>query len=163
MTAAEATLSDPVAQYVTLGIGAETFAVDVGSVREILDMRPIAFMPNAPPYLLGLIDVRGGGVPVIDLRVKLGLAPVPSTEQTRILVLDIEIAGRPTAIGLLVDRVFEVAELEDRRIEPPPDIGVRWRSDYITGIGRRGGDFVVVFDLGRLLAGEEAALVATAA
>ncbi len=159
MTATTLQAEDTGRQYVTLGISDETFAVEVQSVSEILDMRPIAHLPNAPAFLLGLIDVRGRGVPVIDLRVKLGLPPTPPTEQTRILVLDTKLAGRSGVVGLLVDRVFEVTELDERQLEAPPEIGGRWRSDYIIGIGRRNGAFVIIFGLDALLTGEEVALL----
>jgi purine-binding chemotaxis protein CheW len=146
-------------QFVTLGIEREVFAVPVEVVVEILDMRPTFRIPEAPSYLLGLIDVRGRGVPVVDLRTKLGLPPTPPTESTRIVVLDIPLAGRRLAVGLVADRVFEVTALDGGAIEPPPDIGVRWRSDYIRGVGRRGNGFVVVFDLARLFSAEETALL----
>ncbi len=151
------------AQFVTLGIGQEVFAVPVEVVVEILDMRPAFRIPEAPPYLVGLIDVRGRGVPVVDLRIKLGLPPVPHGESTRILVLDVPLSGRKLALGLVADRVYEVTGLDGREIEPPPDIGVRWRSDYIRGVGRRGDGFVIVFDLSRLFSAEEAALLGASA
>jgi purine-binding chemotaxis protein CheW len=146
-------------QYVTLGIERETFAVPVEAVLEILDMQPICRVPDSPLYLLGLIDVRGRSVPTIDLRTKLGLSAMPATEDTRILVLEVAIAGRRLTLGLVADRVFEVTALDGGDIEPPPDIGTRWRSDHIRGIGRRGDDFVILFDLSRLFASEEAALL----
>jgi purine-binding chemotaxis protein CheW len=141
-------------QFVTLGIDREVFAVPVEMVREILDMRPMFRIPEAPPYLAGLIDVRGRGVPVIDLRVRLGLPAVPPNDATRILVLETEIGGRSLHIGLIADRVFEVASLDDGALEAAPDIGVRWRSDHIRGVGRRGDSFVVVFDLEQLFASD---------
>jgi purine-binding chemotaxis protein CheW len=147
------------AQFVTLGIDRELFAVPVETVLEILDMREMFRVPDAPPYLAGLIDVRGRSVPVIDLRVKLGLAPVAVTHGTRIMVLEVPVAGRQLVLGLVADRVFEVAPLDDGRIEPPPDIGGKWRSEYIRGVGRRGDSFVVVFDLGRLFASDEQAFL----
>jgi purine-binding chemotaxis protein CheW len=150
-------------QYLTLGADREVFGVPVDYVREILDMRPVAHLPHAPEYLLGIIDVRGRSVPIVDLRCKLGLAPAETTANTRIVVLEIPLAGRETTLGLVADRVFEVTGLDSERIEAPPDIGTRWRSDYITGIGRRGDEFVIVFDLARLFAAEEAALVGGAA
>ena len=110
-------------------------------------MRPMFRLPEAPPYLAGLIDVRGRSVPVIDLRVKLGLPATTATETTRILVLEIVIDGRSLALGLIADRVFEVMALDVRQVEAPPDIGVKWRSDYISGVGRRAGGFVIIFDL----------------
>jgi purine-binding chemotaxis protein CheW len=147
------------AQFVTLGIDRELFAVPVETVLEILDMREMFRVPDAPPHLAGLIDVRGRSVPVIDLRVKLGLAAVAATHGTRIMVLEVPVAGRQLVLGLVADRVFEVAPLDGGRIEPPPDIGSKWRSDYIRGVGRRGDSFVVVFDLARLFTSDEQAIL----
>lgn len=146
-------------QFVTLGVDREVFAVDVSVVNEILDARPVARIPNAPPFLMGMIDVRGRNVAVLDLRTKLGLPPAASTEQSRILVLETEVGGRLLMLGLQADQVYEVTALDGGEMEPPPEIGVRWRSDYIAGIGRRNGGFVIIFDLSRLLDGEEAALL----
>ena len=146
-------------QYVTLGVDHEVFAVDVRLVNEILDMRPIAHLPNAPPFLVGMIDVRGRNVPVLDLRLKLGLPPAASTAHSRILVLEAEIDGRSLPLGLLADQVYEVTGLDGGMVEPPPEIGVRWRSDYISGVGRRNGAFVIIFNLARLLTGDEVALL----
>lgn len=140
-------------QFVTLGIEREVFALPVEVVLEILDMRPMFRLPDAPPYLAGLIDVRGRAAPVIDLRVRLGLAPVAADDATRIVVLQAPIGGRVLVIGLIAERVFEVAPLEGG-LEPPPEIGIRWRSDHIRGVGRRGESFVVVFDLERLFASD---------
>lgn len=144
------------AQFVTLGIEREVFGVPVESVLEILDMQPVFRVPEAPAYLLGLIDLRGRSVPVLDLRTKLGLPAIPATETTRILVLEITVAGRPLVLGLVADRVFEVMGLAAQDIEPPPDIGVRWRSEYIRGVGHRDARFVIIFDLPRLFATDEA-------
>lgn len=138
-------------QFVTLGLDREVFAVEVERVCEILEMKPVVRLPGAPPFLLGVIDVRGRGVPVVDLRTRLGMAPVAPTENTRILVLDVSIEGRELRLGLVADRVFEVTGLAGDTIEPPPDIGVRWRTDYLRGIGRQGETFVIVFDIDRVL------------
>lgn len=149
-------------QFVTLGIDREVFALPVEVVREILDMRPMFRIPEAPHYLAGLIDVRGRGVPVIDLRARLGLPPAAPTEATRIVVLEAAIGGRDLQIGLVTDRVFEVASLDGGLLEAAPDIGVRWRSEHIRGVGRRGETFVVVFDLEQLFASDGAMLAEAA-
>ncbi len=151
-------------QFVTLGIDREVFAVPVETVLEILDMRQASRVPEAPPYMLGLIDLRGRSVPVLDLRVKLGLPAIPATETTRILVLEVTITGRPLVFGLVADRVIEVMALSAGEIEPAPDIGTRWRSDYILGVGHRDGRFVIIFNLSRLISEEDtAALLSSAA
>lgn len=147
-------------QLVTLGVGGEVFGIEVSAVREILDFQDITPLPYAPPYILGMINVRGSTVPVVDLRTKLNLPQVEATGFTRILVLEVQREERRLQLGLVADRVFEVAELDAAQMEPPPDIGVQWRSDYIKGVGRRGDSFVVVFDLERLFSGDEAVLIA---
>jgi purine-binding chemotaxis protein CheW len=139
------------AQYLTLGIDQELFGIDIRNVREILDMRPIANLPHAPDFMLGMIDVRGTGYPVIDLRTKLGLARTDATEATRIIILDVPLKGRTLGVGFVADRVFEVTGLDADQIEAAPDVGGRWQSHYIAGIGRKGDAFVVVFDLERLM------------
>ncbi|AZS20749.1 MULTISPECIES: chemotaxis protein CheW [unclassified Caulobacter] len=150
-------------QYVTLGLGAEVFAVPVAYVREILDFAPPFGIPEGPGYMLGLTDVRGRGTPTLDLRRKLGLPGVAPTLTTRILVVDVPIDDRTLSLGLVADRVIEVAAFSESQIEAAPDIGVPWRSDYIQGVVRRDSGFVVIFDLARLLTGQDAALIAQAA
>ena len=149
-------------QFVTLGLDHEVFAVPVELVREILDMRQPFRIPEAPAHLAGLIDVRGQAVPVIDLRLKLGLSPREAGADTRILVLDVPVEDRFLSLGLIADRVFEVTALDPGSIAPPPDIGTAWRCDYIQGIGRRGDTFVVIFDLSQLLSGEDVAVLRSA-
>lgn len=151
------------AQYVTLGIAGETFAAPVERVQEILEMQPISRMPNAPAWFLGMIDVRGQGVPVIDLRMKLGLEAASDTVNTRILVLRVHLNGRELTLGLKADRVFEVTALDNTVLEQPPQIGVRWNSELITGIGRRNGAFVTVLDLERLFGTADIAFLPAAA
>ena len=144
-------MSSDEAQYVTLCLGAEVFAAPVALVREILDYRECFRIPEGPGFLLGLIDVRGRGTPVIDLRTKLGLARVEPTPNTRIMVLDVPIGSRTLALGLVADRVLEVATFRTEQIEAAPDVGVPWASDYIAGVVRRDEGFVVLFNVPHLL------------
>lgn len=139
------------AQYLTLGLAGETFGISIRNVREILDMRPISRLPHAPHFLLGMIDVRGSGYPIVDLRLKLDLPTVSATDATRIIILDIPIGDRIVGVGFVADCVFEVTDLDEAAMEPVPSVGGRWQSDYIAGIGRKGDKFVIVFDLKRLM------------
>ncbi|MBF0192325.1 MAG: purine-binding chemotaxis protein CheW [Magnetococcales bacterium] len=141
--------------YVTLGIDQDVFAVSVTLVREILDCQTIARLPHAPPYLLGIIDVRGLTVPVIDLRRKLGFAQGESTFASRILVLEFPVRERRIVLGLQCDRVFDVAELATVDLESAPDVGVAWKSEYIRAIGRWRNGFVIIFDMERLFTSDE--------
>ena len=145
------------AQYVTLGVAEELFAAPVEKVQEILDMRPIARLPQAPANLLGMIDVRGQGIPVVDLRLTLGLPAAPDNENTRIIVLTLAGQGGDLRLGLRADRVFEVTILDEAELDPPPAVSGAWSGHCIAGIGRRQGRFVTVLDLERLLGSVEAA------
>jgi purine-binding chemotaxis protein CheW len=138
-------------QYVTLGVADEVFAVPVGKVQEILDLRPIARLPRAPHYLLGMIDVRGTSVPVLDLRLTLDMPAAADSETSRILVLSVEGPNGGMTVGLKTDRVFEVTVLDDDTLDPAPTVNSGWSDHGIAGVGRRKGEFVVVLDLDRLL------------
>jgi purine-binding chemotaxis protein CheW len=148
-------------QFVTLGLAEEVFAVPVDYVREILDWARPSAIPEGPAYLLGLTDVRGRGTPTLDLRRKLGMTPLAPTPSTRILVVDIPLAAGSLSVGLAADRVIEVAAYMPEEIEPAPEIGVPWRNEYIRGVVRRDGGFVVLFDLVRLLTSEDVAMLPT--
>jgi len=145
-------------QVVEFGLGSEVFAVPVALVREILDYAAPAQVPNGPPHFVGLTDVRGQGVPTLDLRRRLGLDPVEPTLATRILILDIQLPDRGLTIGVVIDRVLSVSSYNATQIEAAPDIGVRWKSQYITGVIRRESGFVVIVDAARIFTTEDAAL-----
>jgi purine-binding chemotaxis protein CheW len=146
-------------QVVTFGLGAETFAVPVEFVREILDHREAFRIPNGPDYLLGLTDVRGEGVSTIDFRVRLGLPRAEPTPATRILVVDVPLADRTLVLGLVVDRVLDVSAFRADTIEAAPDIGVPWPSGYIGGVARRNDGFVVLIDAARIFSTADAAFL----
>lgn len=137
-------------QFVTLGAAQEIYAAPVEKVQEILELRPISRLPNAPDNLLGMIDVRSQGVPVVDLRSTLGLPAITDDENTRIVVLRLDSGDRSLTLALKTDRVFEVTVLDDDALDPPPETGRRWEAHAIAGIGRRNGAFVTVLDLERL-------------
>jgi purine-binding chemotaxis protein CheW len=153
-------------QAVTFGLGAEIFAVPVALVREILDYRAPFRIPGGPDYLLGLTELRGQGITTVDLRLRLGLPPAEPTPATRILVLDVPVpdrmpadqpaAGKTLVLGLLVDRVLEVSSFRQDQLEPAPDIGTPWPSDYIAGVVRRPEGFVVLVNIARIFSQDPA-------
>ena len=146
-------------QVVEFGLGQEVFAVPVALVREILDYRPPCHVPNGPHHFLGLTDVRGQGVPTVDLRLRLCMAQAEPTLATRILILDVPLEQRLLTLGVVIDRVLDVSSYERARIEAAPDIGVRWNCNYITGVVRREDGFVVMVDVGRIFTAEDVAAV----
>ena len=134
----------------TLRMQDEMFAIEAGSVREILDLVPITEVPNAPAFVTGLINVRGRVVPLADLRVMFDMERPPPDQDTRIVVVEIEIDGEPTVTGILADKVYDVTDIEAADIQDAPKVGMRWRPEFVKGIGRRNGNFVVIPDLGRI-------------
>lgn len=134
----------------TLRMQDEMFAIEAGSVREILDLVPITEVPNAPAFVTGLINVRGRVVPLADLRVMFDMDRPPPDQDTRIVVIEIEIDGEPTITGILADKVYDVTDIEAAAIQDAPKVGMRWRPEFVKGIGRRNGNFVVIPDLRRI-------------
>lgn len=146
-------------QSVTFGLGQEVFAVPVPLVREILDYKEPFRIPNGPDHFLGLIDVRGEGIPTIDLRLRLGMPKAEPTVLTRILILEVPRVGRTLTIGLLIDKALSVSVFPRSAIETSPDIGVAWRSEYIEGVVREETGFVVLIDIARILTSQDADLI----
>lgn len=146
------TANDPPSfEALTLGLGGEIFAIDANSVHEILDLIPQTEVPGAPPLVGHLINVRGKVVPLADLRIKFGMDRTPPTIDTRIVVVEIELDGESTVVGLLADKVYEVTSIGGASIEDTPDIGMRWDPAFIKGIGKRGSDFIVIPDIVRIV------------
>ncbi|MBZ0164106.1 MAG: chemotaxis protein CheW [Notoacmeibacter sp.] len=138
----------------TMGLQDEVFAIEAESVREILDLVPITEVPNARAFVGGLINVRGRVVPLADLRVMFGMDRPEPGPDTRIIVIEIELAGEPTIAAILADRVDDVADIETASIEEAPKVGMRWRPEYVKGIGKRGDDFIIFPDMGRIFGHE---------
>jgi purine-binding chemotaxis protein CheW len=131
----------------TLRLGDELFALEANSVREILDLVPITQVPHADPFVGGLINVRGRVVPLADLRVVFGMARPEPDADTRIVVIELALHGEPTIVAILADKVHDVTSIEAGAIQPPPRVGMRWRPDFVRGIGQRHGQFVIIPDL----------------
>lgn len=149
-----------ISSYITFKLGDELFAIDVARVREVLDLSEITRVPTAPPYMRGVVNVRGSAVPVVDLRLKFGLPPTPDTVDTRIVVIELELDGELTVVGGLADSVREVLELDRSEIREPPRIAMRWRADMIEGMGKKGEQFIIVLDIARVFETGDALLVA---
>jgi purine-binding chemotaxis protein CheW len=147
------------AQYITFKLGDEVFAINVSQVREVLDLSLVTKVPTAPSYMRGVVNVRGNAIPVVDLRAKFGLPQVPDTVQTRIVVLELDLDGEPIVLGGLADSVHEVIELEPSQIDEPPHIGMRWKTELIQGMGKRGDQFVILLDITKVFTEKDLACV----
>ena len=150
------------AQYITFNLGQESFAINVAQVREVLEISQITKVPTAPHYMRGVVNVRGKAIPVVDLRLKFGLPAAPDTVHTRILVIELELDGETTVVGGVADSVHEVIELEPGQINPPPRIAMRWRTELINGMGRRGDEFIILLDIQAMFTLADLAVVDTA-
>ena len=143
----------------TFKLGNELFAIGVAQVREVLEVSQVTKVPTAPAYMRGVVNVRGQATPVVDLRLKFGLPAAPDTVHTRIIVMELDLDGEATVLGGVADSVHEVIELEPGNIDPPPRIAMRWRTDFIEGMGKRGDDFIIILDINAVFSTEELALV----
>lgn len=131
----------------TLELGGEIFAIEAGRVREVLDRMTSTDVPNAPEFVSGLINVRGRVVPLADMRVKFAMERTPPDENTRIVVLELDLDGEPTVVGVLADRVHKVADIDLGCMAEAPKVGMRWRPEYLRGVARHDGQFIIVPDL----------------
>jgi purine-binding chemotaxis protein CheW len=146
-------------QYMTFRLGDELFAIDVAQVREVLEVSRITKVPTAPAYMRGVVNVRGQSTPVVDLRLRFGLPPGSDTVHTRIIVMELDLEGEAAVLGGIADSVHEVIELDPAHIDPPPRIAMRWRTDFIQGMGKRGDEFIIILDANAVFSSEELALV----
>jgi purine-binding chemotaxis protein CheW len=146
-------------QYVTFGLGEELFGIEVTRAREILSLVPVTMVPQMPDYLLGVINLRGQVVPVIDLRAKLGLPVGDVTRDSCILVMEVQVDGEGLIVGGLADSVREVLELHDDQIEPPPRMGLKLKTEFIAGMGKVDEQFLILLEIDRVFSSEELAIV----
>jgi purine-binding chemotaxis protein CheW len=134
----------------TIRLDDELFAVEAKRVREILDLVPITEVPNAPAFAAGLINVRGRVVPLTDLRVMFDMERREPDQDTRIVVMEVDIGGEPTIAGILADKVYDVTDIEHASIEEAPRVGMHWRPEYIKGVGKRNGGFIIIPSMERI-------------
>jgi purine-binding chemotaxis protein CheW len=144
-------------QYLTFTLGEEVFATDIRAVREIIQYGQMATMPLMPSFVRGVINLRGAVVPVIDLQARFGRPSAKVGRRTCVVIYDAECEGGRADLGLMVDAVSEVIEIESSQIEPPPNFGAAVRRDFIRGMGKVAGRFVIILEPSRAFNVEEMA------
>ncbi|WP_413701328.1 chemotaxis protein CheW [Psychromonas sp. KJ10-10] len=142
---------DEVFQRVTFQLESETYGINVMQVQEILRYSEIAAVPGAPDYVLGIINLRGNVVTVIDTRSRFGLMPADITDNSRIVIIEAE----KQVIGILVDSVAEVVYLKKSEMEVAPHVGTEESSQFIQGVTNRDGNLLILVDLNKLLSDDE--------
>ncbi len=150
-------------QYLAFKLESEVFAFDISKVREVLEFDTVTKVPQTPDMMKGVINLRGSVVPVIDLRIKFGMGETEKTVNTVIIIIEIDLDGSSTMIGALVDSVKEVMDLDSDHIEPPPKIGTKLNTDFIKGMGKQDGQFLIILDIEKVFSSEELELVQQAA
>ena len=127
----------------TFELQGERFAVEVANVHEVIDPLPLTVVPNADPFAPGLINARGAVVPVLDVQYRLGLARKEQTADTRFVVLETEDGEDRTKFAIIADSVHEVIEIEESRIQPAPELGMKWEPEYIRGIAQKDNGLLI--------------------
>ena len=148
---AEEKTSEEVFQWVTFKLENEVYGVNVMQVQEVLRYTEIAPVPGAPDYVLGIINLRGNVVTVIDTRLKFGLMPAEVTDSSRIIIIEAE----KQVVGILVDSVAEVVYLKASEIDPAPSVGTEESARFIQGVSNRKEDLLILVDLNKLLSDNE--------
>lgn len=152
------------AQYLTFVLAGEPFAIGILAIKEIIEYRGLATVPMMPACVRGVINLRGAVVPVIDLQARFGRASSEVSKRTCIVIVEVadEAPGRRQVVGVVVDAVNEVLDIAPADIEPPPSFGARIRSDFIAGVGKVRGKFVIVLDVDRVLTLDDLGAIAAA-
>jgi len=145
-------VADGAIEALTFDLQGETFALEAGLVREVLDLLPETVVPGAPPFVGAVINFRGRVVPLVDLRLAFDMDAAAPTIDSRIVVIEHDLDGEPTLIGLRADKVHEVTSIAQDTTEEAPRVGMRWRQDFIRRLARRGGDLIVIPDLDQIFA-----------
>lgn len=141
--------------YLTFKLDTELFAINVGKVLEILEMKPITRVPKSPPFMKGVINLRGNILPVIDTRNKFAMAEATFTIDTCIIVLSIASETDTLLVGAIVDSVQKVIDIPDEVIQVSPSMGAMYREEFISGIGKVEEEFVMILNIDKVFSSED--------
>ncbi len=143
------------AQFLTFQLGGDLFAIGILTIKEIIEYGELTSVPMMPGAVRGVINLRGAVVPVIDLQARFGKSPVVAGKRTCIVIVEVQALDERQVIGVIVDAVNEVVDIPPEDIEPPPSFGARIRTDFIQGMGKVRGRFVILLELERVLSLED--------
>ncbi|MDI6746136.1 MAG: chemotaxis protein CheW [Rhodocyclaceae bacterium] len=148
-------------QYLTFTLGSEMFAVGILNVKEIIEYGNLTEIPMMPAFIRGVINLRGAVVPVVDLAARFTSGKVSEVQRrTCIVIVEVTQEDAKHDIGIMVDAVSEVLEIQANEIEPPPSFGAKIRADFIAGMGKVAGKFVIILQIDRVLSVNEMAMLA---
>ncbi|QJE01193.1 purine-binding chemotaxis protein CheW [Massilia forsythiae] len=144
------------AQYLTFALGGEAFGIGIMAVKEIIEFGNVTEVPMMPPSIRGVINLRGAVVPVLDLAARFGRAPAVPGRRTCIVIVELAAPDGPQVTGVIVDAVSAVLDIPAAEIEPAPAFGTRIHGDYIAGMGKVNGGFVILLDVAQVLVLDDA-------
>lgn len=147
-------------QYLTFMLGGETFAIGILSIKEIIEYGQLTEVPRMPEFIRGVINLRGAVVPVIDLGARFGKQPANISRRTCVVIIEVEHEGEQQVVGVMVDAVNEVLDIVPDQIEPAPNFGAKIRSDFIQGMGKVEGKFVIILNVNHVLSLDEMSTLA---
>lgn len=150
-------------QYLTLTLDEEQFAIEIAKVREVLDYTSVTKVPRTPDFLRGVINLRGNVVPIIDLRLCLGMSAIIKTVDTCIVIVEIALDSEKLLVGMLADSVQEVIDIDPSQIDPAPRLGTRMQAEFIEGMGKREEGFVIILDIDKVLSANDLSIVSNSA
>ena len=150
-------------KFLTFLMANEKYGLEILKVREIIGMMDVTPVPTTPAFVRGVINLRGKVIPVVDLRLKFGMQAKEDTQRTCIIVVHLARAAQEMIMGIIVDEVSEVLDIEKDQIEPPPSFGADIRTDFILGMGKVNQKVVTMLDIDRVLTEREIALVESSA
>ena len=148
-------MENKIISYLTFRIGPETFAANVENIQNIIEYPIITKVPEMPLFIIGITNLRGQVLPVVDSRIKLSMPATQITSNTCIIVMELIIDDMETKAGILVDEVYEVLEIEEKDIKEPPSLGLKFKAEIITGVFHAGDKFVMLLDIHKVVALEE--------
>ncbi len=151
------------AQYLTFLLGGDMFAIGILGIKEIIEYGSLTAVPMMPEFIRGVINLRGAVVPVVDLSARFGHKGSEVTRRTCIVIVEANTEGEKHDVGVVVDAVSEVLAIPASEIEPPPSFGAKIRTDFISGMGKVDGKFVIILNADRVLSVEEMAMLTQAA
>ena len=139
-------------QYLTFSLAGETFAIGILAIKEIIEFRGVTEVPMMPLSVRGVINLRGAVVPVLDLLARFGKAPSTAGKRTCIVIVEMQTDDERQVVGVMVDAVSEVLDIPASEIEAAPTFGTRIAREFIAGMGKVRGKFVILLDVARVLA-----------
>jgi len=141
--------------YLTFRIGSEIFGANVKNIQNIIEYTELTKVPEMPDFIIGVSNLRGEVLPVVDSRIKMGITASEITSNTCIIVVELELDGIKTKAGFLVDEVSEVLEIEDKDINETPTIGSKYNTEIIKGVYPVGSKFIMLLDLAKVIYTEQ--------